>query len=103
MSESETATGETNLPVYVECYDVPLVYFDMVPSHGIMNGAVQVELFARILHPVAVGSKVEIKFTTSGRLRCSPAAAKDLRDALDSALKMLEQAQPSPVAAAKLN
>jgi hypothetical protein len=38
-------------------------------------------------------------------LRCNPTAAANLRNALDAALKMLEQPQqqPDPVAASKMN
>jgi hypothetical protein len=68
----------------------------------VLAGAVQVELASRTLNPLSDGS-VEIKFVTSGRLRCSPAAALHLRNSLDAALRMLEQPQPSPAAAAKLN
>jgi len=37
------------------------------------------------------------------RLRCSPAAALNLRNAIDTSLKMLEQPQQAPAATAKLN
>jgi hypothetical protein len=67
-----------------------------------MGGAIQIELASRILNAVPDGSN-EIKFITSGRLRCSPTAAMNLRNAFDAALKMLEQPQQSPVAAAKMN
>jgi len=36
-------------------------------------------------------------------LRCSAHAAANLRQALDTALKMLEQPQANPVAASKMN
>lgn len=82
---------------------IPFVYFDIAPAHGIMNGAIQVELFARIMHPAPASSAVEIKFVPSGHLRCSPTAAKFLIDALQAALKMFEQQQDAPTAASKLN
>ena len=63
---------------------------------------IQIELAARILNAVPDGG-VEIKFITTGRLRCSPTAALNLRNAIDAVLKMLEQQQQSPVAAAKMN
>jgi len=66
-----------------------------------MNGAIQIELATRILLPGS--DAVLIKFMTSGRLRCSPTAARHLREALDAALKMLDQPQDSPAAASKLN
>jgi len=80
----------------------PLVYFDIVGAYGTMHGAVEIELATRILVPKPNGS-TDVKFLSSGRLRCSPNAAINLRNALDAALKMLEQPQPDPVAASKLN
>ena len=80
----------------------PLVYFDIVGAYGTMHGAVEIELATRILVPRPNGS-TDVKFLSSGRLRCSPNAAVNLRNALDAALKMLEQPQPDPVAASKMN
>ena len=82
----------------------PLVYFDIVGAYGTMNGAVEVELATRILVPKPDGS-TEVKFLSSGRLRCSANAATNLRNGLDAALKMLEQPQGSTasIAAGKLN
>jgi hypothetical protein len=63
-----------------------------------------VELATRILVPKPDGS-TEVKFISSGRLRCSANAATNLRNGLDAALKMLEQPQGSTaaIAAGKLN
>ena len=82
----------------------PLVYFDIVGAYGTMNGSVEIELATRILIPKTDGS-TEVKFISSGRLRCSQNAAVNLRNGLDAALKMLEQPQPNMavVAAGKLN
>ena len=80
----------------------PLVYFDIVGAYGTMHGAVEIELATRILVPRANGS-TDVKFLSSGRLRCSANAAVNLRNALDAALKMLEQPQPDPVAASRMN
>src|SRR3954466_10807725 len=82
----------------------PLVYFDIVGAYGTMNGAVEVELATRIMVPQPDGS-TEVKFLSSGRLRCSANAAANLRNGLDAALKMLEQPQGSTasIAAGKLN
>ena len=81
-----------------------LVYFDIVGAYGIMHGTVEIELATRILVPAPNGL-TDVKFLSSGRLRCSPTAAANLRNALDAALKMLEppQPQPDPVAASKMN
>jgi len=82
----------------------PLVYFDIVGAYGTMNGAVEVELATRILVPKPDGS-TEVRFISSGRIRCSANAATNLRNGLDAALKMLEQPQASAgaIAAGKLN
>ena len=80
----------------------PLVYFDIIGSYGTMHGAIEVELAARILVPRPDGS-TEVKFLSYARLRCSAHAASNLRNALDAALKMLEQPQADPVAASKMN
>jgi hypothetical protein len=80
----------------------PLVYFDIIGAYGTMHGAIEVELAARILVPKPDGS-TEVKFLSSARLRCSAHAASNLRNALDAALKMLEQPQADPVAASKMN
>src|ERR1700692_189654 len=95
-------TEKHELIIYENIDTAPFVYFDISPAHGITGGAIQIELASRILNAVSDGS-VEIKFITSGRLRCSPAAALNLRNAIDAALKMVEQPRQSPVAAAEVN
>jgi hypothetical protein len=96
------APDTSDSPPYVDVETVPLIYFDLAPAYGVMSGAIQVELASRTLSPAPNGP-VEVKFITSGRLRCTPAAATHLRNALDAALKMLEQPHQSPSAASKLN
>jgi len=80
----------------------PLVYFDIVGAYGTFHGAVEIELATRIVIPKADGS-TEVKFLSSGRLRCSATAAANLRNGLDAALRMLEQPHANPVAASELN
>ena len=81
----------------------PLIYFDIIGAYGTMNGSIELELATRILVPKPDGS-TEVRFLSTGRLRCSPAAAVNLRNGLDAALRMLEQSQqPNPVAASKMN
>jgi hypothetical protein len=69
-----------------------------------MNSSIEIELATRILIPRGDGA-TEVKFISSGRLRCTQNAALNLRNALDAALKMLEQpaANVAVVAAGKLN
>ena|SRR6185312_10495748 len=75
----------------------PFIYFDVAPTFGTMGGAIQIELGSRTLTPGS-DNDVSIEFITTGRLRCSPAAAKHLRDAIDRSLEMLEQQHESPAA-----
>jgi hypothetical protein len=102
LADPET-TEAPDFPVYVDIGTAPYVYFDRVAAHGVMKGAIQIELASRILIPLPDGG-VEVKFVTSGRLRCSPAAAAQLRDGVIAALKMFEETtQESPAATSKLN
>ena len=80
----------------------PLVHFNIVGAYGTMHGAIEVEPATRIPVPKPNGS-TEVKFLSSGRLRCGAHAATNLRHALDAALKMLEQPQANPVAVSKMN
>jgi hypothetical protein len=82
---------------------VPFIYFDGASCHGTVAGSIQIEVIARILIPNADGP-VGFKAVPTARLRCSPAAAQSLRFSIDEALKMVEQPQQQPSAAAsKLN
>jgi len=94
--------GKGSAPTFENRNDVPMIYFDIAPAYGVMGGIVQVELGARVLVPQQDDS-VDVKFVSCGRLRCSATAAVHLRNALDASLKMLEQPQPNPVGASKLN
>jgi hypothetical protein len=67
-----------------------------------MHGAIEIELATRILVPKPDGA-TDVKFLSSGRLRCSPSAATNLRNALDAALKMLEQPQANAVSTTTMN
>jgi hypothetical protein len=101
--ETMTEPVEKGELIYENVDTAPIVYFDIAPAHGVIGGAVQIELAVRILNAVSDGS-VETKFITSGRLRCSPTAALNLRNAIDASLRMiLEQPQQAPAATAKMN
>lgn len=102
MADHETARPPPDLIYEDTGAAAPLVYFDIVGAYGTMNSAVEVELATRVLVPQPDGS-TQVKFLSSGRLRCSATAAANLRNALDAALKMLEQPQANPVAASKMN
>ena len=72
----------------------PFVYFDGVSCFGHHNGAIQIELAANLLMPVGPGVRVDVIQTA--HIRCSPAAAIALREALDKALAMMQQGQQLP-------
>jgi hypothetical protein len=80
----------------------PVLYFDIVSAYGTMHGIIEAELATRVLLPKTDGT-TDVKFLSSGRLRCSPTAALQLRNALDAALKMLEQPQANSVATSTMN
>jgi hypothetical protein len=103
MSDPTSTAVNPTTPPYVDDGKAEFVYFDIAPTFGVFAGAIQIELASRVLIPLPDGG-VDIKFLATARLRCSPAAAGNLRDAINAALKMLEQPQPEQVAAAnKLN
>lgn len=77
-------------PVVTRDAGAPFIYFDVVPTNGVFNGAVQIELASRVIIPSESGTKIE--FVINGHLRCSPAAAAALRAAIDNSLSMIEQA-----------
>lgn len=80
----------------------PMVYFDIVAAYGTMNGTIEAELATRVLIPRTDGT-TDVKFLSSGRLRCSLTAAVQLRNALDAALKMLAQPQANATATSTMN
>jgi hypothetical protein len=70
---------KTETPAYENVNAAPVVYFDTSPAHGIMFGIIQIELASRILN-ARPDQSVEVKFITTGRIRCSPTAALNLRN-----------------------
>lgn len=76
-----------------------IVYFDNVPTYGILNGAIQIELTATVLRPNGTGGVASVP-TDAGHIRCSPSAAVELLTAIQAALNMLQDQQktaPSPI------
>jgi hypothetical protein len=102
MSES-TDTDNKKLPAgYIGVSTAPVIFFDFAPTHGVFGGVVQVELAARALLPL-VGGGVDMKVIEVARLRCTPTAAKFLKEALAAALNMLEKPQATPPEVGNLN
>ena len=74
--------------------DAPFVWFDTAPLYGHDDGAVIIELAARTIVASTTGGATS-EFVIAGRLRCTATGAKDLRSAIDSALKMIEKSELS--------
>src|SRR5262249_6505878 len=103
MSETTNPSIPTSMPPYKDGATAPIIYFDGVACFGVLNGTIQIELASRILVPLPDGG-ARPEFICAGRLRCSPNAAMQLKDALEKALQMLQQTQPSPaIDGSKLN
>ena len=86
------------LPPSVELGDpdaVPIVYFDHVPCYGVTNGSIQLELAASVLKPNADGKTKSVLIGTA-HLRCSPLAARHLRDAIDRLLATMTRSVQQP-------
>ncbi len=68
----------------------PFIYFDGAVTYGVNNGAIQIELAANTIVPDGVTTRTDVLI--SAHLRCSPAAARGLREAIEKALEMIEMA-----------
>jgi hypothetical protein len=87
---SQKKPQKTLPPEYIAVPTAPIIYFDFAPAYGVMGGVVQIELASRAWVPFQDGS-VGMPTIETCRLRCNPVAAKNLKDALEAALKLLEQ------------
>lgn len=63
----------------------PFVSFDRCPVIAVVDGSIRVTLLSVRSVPTREGT-VREDFIVTGYLRCGPAAAAELRDALDKAL-----------------
>jgi hypothetical protein len=86
-------------PTVKDAHSAPFIYFDLAPSFGVMAGAIEIELVARILIP-GLDPQPTAEVVATAHLRCSPTAAASLRDALDKALELFKQLQEQAGAAA---
>jgi hypothetical protein len=94
----------TDQPPFRDSSTAQFVYFDFAPAFGVLAGAIQIELASRVLVPREDGG-VEVHVLATGHLRCSPAAAGHLREAINKSLDMIAKAQEQTqqIAANKLN
>jgi len=95
----DPGAAASTLP-YRNSHTAPFIYFDLAPTSGVMAGAVEIELVTRTLIPTN-DSTPGAEYLVTGRIRCSPAAAVSLRDAINNALRLLQQAQEPARAAAE--
>jgi hypothetical protein len=99
--------GVNRITTYRNTETAPTVFFDAPVAWAIHDGVVAIELGLRAMVPVGDGegeAGPDIEGHIAGRLRCSPEAARRLRDVLDKTLTRLDR--PHDVAAAvvaKLN
>jgi hypothetical protein len=80
------------LPVPVGSERAPFVFFDAVVTYGSSAGEVQLELGAHTVIATAEGG-LRREIVITAHLRCSQAAARDLRDTLDKALELAARAE----------
>ena len=81
------------IPPFVNVATAPFVYFDSAPAFGVLGGAIEIELTARVLIPDFTGAPVKAEIVPTARLRCSPMAAMALAEAVNKSLEMLKQMQ----------
>jgi hypothetical protein len=100
MADSTNSMAEIpEVRIAPESSVAPFIYFDGVPTFGIRNGAIQIELAANTIVPEGKGVKIDVVMTA--HLRCSPAAARGLRETIDKALALLQQGQQQVAQAAQ--
>ena len=71
----------------------PFVYCDGVAAFGVNKGGVEIELSSRTVLPIPDTTGVRHEIVITGHLRCSPAAAIAIREAIEKVLAMLAQTQ----------
>jgi len=82
-------------PLLKNAAAAPIVYFDNAPVFGTYSGNIEVELAARVLMPKSDGM-VSADMACTAHLRCSPAAALILADALTKAVEMHSKQAQAP-------
>ncbi|GIL01248.1 MAG: hypothetical protein BroJett030_11470 [Alphaproteobacteria bacterium] len=93
------APKKSDVIPHVSSDSAPVIYFDIAPVWGVLHGSVQIELaMRRLTH----GSNADtiVEWLSTGHIRCSPAAAVSLREAIDKALAMLQHPEQSSSGAA---
>jgi hypothetical protein len=78
------ATSEVFIPVR-DLPSAPIIFFEFCPTYGNRNGLINIMLAAGIVMPSA-GPGTDVVPVAVAHLRCTAAAAIQLRDAIDKAL-----------------
>ena len=81
-----TADDTPTLPTAVDRPHAPIVYFEIAPTFGHMNGMISVTLCSSVQLPEPDGVKVRNDMVAVAYLRSNIEGARLLRDALDKAL-----------------
>jgi hypothetical protein len=94
--------GVGRITTYRNNENAPVVHFDAPVAWSLHDGVVAIELAFRAMVPVGDGEGEggpETEGHIAARLRCSPEAARRLRDVLDKMLAKLEQPQSADAVA----
>jgi hypothetical protein len=86
MPEKPGDPADTFVPIR-DLPAAPIVYFEFCPTLGNNAGLINIMLATGLVMPAA-GARTDIVPVAVAHLRCSAAAAMQLRDALDKALLM---------------
>jgi hypothetical protein len=92
MAEPEAAKSGGSALTIAGNDSAPFVYCDAVAAFGISKGVVEIELSSRTIVPIPDTTSVRHEIVITGHLRCSPAAAAAIREAIGKAMTMLVQA-----------
>jgi hypothetical protein len=100
-------SGHSSIAAYRNTETAPVVFFDGPVAWAVLDGVIAIELGVRAMVPVGEGEG-EVGAETEGhiaaRIRCSPAAARHLRDVIIQTLDMLDRPQNAAATAlGKLN
>jgi hypothetical protein len=88
------------IATYRNTENAPVVFFDGPVAWALHDGVVAIELGIRAMVPVGQGLGdvgAETESHICGRLRCSPAAARLLGNAIAKTLEMIETPQDAAV------
>lgn len=95
-------TARETIPDYRNNDTAPFIFFDQPIAWGTYGGIIQIELGARAMTATHNGEDERPAVTEihiAARMRCSPVAARKLRDAIDRALVMFDRSQHAAAAA----